>query len=525
MDELTVLTHLAPEDRARPALVTDDRVWSFAELAARAAGMANRFESIGVRAGDRVALVAAPTPEVFVAIHALVAMGATLVPIHPRLTPAEVHVTLDVARTQHVLEARDIELPPAEVAAGAGAGAQARWSLEGNETRGASGERAHVGSAAPFAIVSTSGTTGRPKGAVLSRGAIVHSADASARNLGWNEDDRWLLAMPLAHVGGLSILTRCLVARRAVVLLPRFEPALVLEAIEKHRVTLLSVVPTMLRALLEVDARGVLARPRVVLLGGAAAPAALLDLCAERGVRALTTYGLTEACSQVTAQAPRDPAVRLGGSGAPLAGFELRIVGDDGSPLAPAAIAPAGAAGPDGAARPDGAVGLASETGRIHIRGPALFDGYLAPDGSLDAARSADGFFDTGDVGELDERGHLHVHVRRTDLIVTGGENVYPAEVEQALEGIPGVRRALVLGVPDERWGQVVAAVIEADTDSAPHADALLDVVSRSLAAHKRPRRYAIVDRLPLTTSGKVDRKDALARFVALLRPLARAGS
>src|SRR5262249_10513291 len=141
-----------------------------------------------------------------------------------------------------------------------------------------------------------------------------------------------------------------------------------------------------------------------------------LEACARRRIRALTTYGLTEACSQVTCQAPRDPSLRLAGVGPPLAGFDLRIAGKGGAPL------PAFAAG------------------RILVRGPALFDGYAtAGTSSIDPARTADGFFDTGDIGELDEQGHLHVYARRTDLIVTGGENVYPAEVEQVLARCPGV--------------------------------------------------------------------------------------
>jgi O-succinylbenzoic acid--CoA ligase len=425
-------------------------------------------------------------------------MGATLVPIHPRLTPAEARLVIEVAAPHHELESSDLRL----------ADEGALPSFEAAISRGA--EVPDIAQPAPFAIVSTSGTTGRPKGAVLSRRAFLASAEASAHNLGWREGDRWLLNMPLAHVGGLSVLTRCLVARRPVVLLPRFDAALFLEAIERHQVTLASVVPTMLRALLDTGEHAVLRRLRALLLGGAAAPPALLDECAAHRIAALTTYGLTEACSQVTTQAPRDPSVRLSGSGPPLTGFDLRIAGDGGAPLP------------------------ASTTGRILIRGPALFDGYLQPDGALSAPLTPEGFFDTGDLGELDERGHLHVHARRTDLVVTGGENVYPAEVEQALERLSGVRRALVFGVPDERWGQVVAAVIEPLASPAAPAEpagdpaallrALQDQATTALAPHKRPRRWALVRELPLTASGKVDRKDAAERFEALLTPAARSG-
>src|SRR5262249_6852179 len=159
------------------------------------------------------------------------------------------------------------------------------------------------------------------------RRAFAASAAASAANLGWRPGDRWLLCMPLGHVGGLSIVTRCVAARSTVVLAPRFDPAAVLRAIERERATLLSVVPTMLAALLEGEGAGAAACLRVLLGGGAAAPAALLEECTRRRIRALTTYGITEACSQVTAQRPRDPATVEPGCGQALAGVELRIAG------------------------------------------------------------------------------------------------------------------------------------------------------------------------------------------------------
>ena len=293
----------------------------------------------------------------------------------------------------------------------------------------------------PLALLYTSGTTGRPKGALLSRGAFAAAAAASAQNLGWQDDDRWLLAMPVCHVGGLSILTRCLLARRPVVLEPRFDPDAVLAAVVRERATLLSVVPTMLNALLERDADGALARLRAVLVGVAGTPFSLLEGCEARGIPAITTYGLTEACSQVTVQRPSLPLPRAArGSGEPLPGVHLSI------------------------RRADGTVAEPGEVGRIHVGGPTLIDGYFrGPGRPLDRARGDDGLFDTGDLGEIDAAGALHVHARRTDLIVTGGENVYPVEVEQRLEALPGVRRALVFGVPDERWGQIVAAALELD--------------------------------------------------------------
>ncbi len=468
------LAHAAvdPAIAPRAALIAGGAVHSFADLGARAASVRAALAGEGVAAGSRVALSANNSVDTVVALLAFLDLGAAIVPVHPRLTPAEASVLL--ADAAPALTLRDGDLP-----------------ASGRATAPALPDPP---SSLPLALLYTSGTTGHPKGAVLSRGAFAAAAAASAKNLGWRDDDRWLLAMPVCHVGGLSILTRCLLARRTVILEPRFDPDAVLATIARERATLLSVVPTMLQALLERDREGALRRLRAVLVGGAGTPFGLIETCAERGVHALTTYGLTEACSQVTVQRPTFPYRAARGSGLPLPGVELRIAGKEGTPAAP------------------------GEVGRLHVRGPTLMDGYFrGPGQALDRARDPDGWFDTGDLGELDAEGTLHVHARRNDLIVTGGENVYPVEVEQRLEALPGVRRALVFGVPDPRWGHLVAAAIELDpgTDLA----SLADPVTASLAPHKRPRLACAVASLPLTASGKLARAGAAARYEGALRP------
>jgi len=258
--------------------------------------------------------------------------------------------------------------------------------------------------------------------------------------------------LPLAHVGGLSVLVRCLLARRPFVL---GRPDRVAEDIARHHATIVSLVPTQLARLL--DARWT-PPPwlRIVLLGGAAAPASLLAHAAAAGVPVVTTYGLTEACSQVATQIPGASGA---GCGPPLPGVRVRIVDE-----------------------------------RIEIDGPTLFSGYLG-----EPPRAA-GWFATGDFGRLDAAGNLHVLGRRTDLIVTGGENVYPAEVEAYLDA-RGVA-ACVFGMPDETWGEIVCAATTGVVVAATLAD---------LAPWKRPRRWARVRELPLTPGGKPDRAAARA--------------
>lgn len=470
----------AEESPQRDALFWDGARYRYGELAPLIRASQADLAARGAVPGSVVALAANNHLDTFVRIAAILESGMTLLPIHPRLTPAERRVLLDDARPDLVLT-EDAALSLSATPHAAEIFERAPGVSSSSQARDA---------AAPLAILYTSGTTGRPKGAILPREAFLASARASAQNLGWRDEDRWLLLMPLCHVGGLSIVTRCLLARRAVVLLPRFDPHEALRTIAALRVTLVSVVPTMLKALLEADRANLLARARAVLVGGAAAPMPLLEECARRGIQALTTYGLTEACSQVTTQRLQTPPRAEPGAGYPLAGVEIEILDAQGARL------PAG------------------EIGQIRVRGLNVMRGYLhgapvPPEG-----------LETGDLGWLDPEGRLHLAARRTDLLISGGENVYPAEVEQVLESVPGVARALVFGAPDETWGQRVAAALELQPGATLSLGVLSVVLRERLAGHKRPRLLCVVEELPTLPSGKPDRAGAFARLATQLRPL-----
>jgi O-succinylbenzoic acid--CoA ligase len=444
----------APEEEA---LRWGPRVWNFRGLAWAVAAAGEELRALGAGPGAAVAVQAPNGLRALTLAAATLEIGATLVLIHPRLTDHEAEVLLSEARP-------------------------AVFAREDGLTRrpGAATFPQRVG-----VVMFTSGTSGKPRGALLSRPALEAAARASNENLPVRPGDRWLLCLPLCHIGGLSILLRCLLGRGSVVLAPRFRPDEVLALIEQHRPTLLSVVPTMLHGLLEADHDGLLASPRAVLVGGAAAPAALLSRCARQGVMALTTYGLTEACSQVTTQRPRARGTTEEGVGYPLAGVALRIVDEQGREVEP------------------------GEVGRLQVQGPTVMDGYLGE-------APLRGWLDTGDLGSLDPTGRLHVHARRTDLIVTGGENVYPAEVEGWLTTQAGVAEAMVFGVPDPVWGQIVAAAVVPGPGF--HLERLKAAATAGLAAHKRPRRWAAVEALPLGATGKPLRRLALERFGERLR-------
>ncbi len=474
IDDLLSVFSAAREAPHRDALVWQSETLSYRSLADRVWPVMERLRARGVTRGSRVAVRAQNDPEAVFALLALMELDATAALIHPRLTEIEAQALLDDAAPSLVLDGRSVDAPLS---------ARDAWRDQ---------RIAHEPDAT-LAMLYTSGTTGRPKGAMLPRSAFVASAEASAANLGWRDDDRWLLCLPVCHVGGFSVLTRCVMARRCAVMLPRFDAAAVLASITRDRATLLSVVPTMLRALLDHADAGALSSLRAVLVGGAATPRSLLERCASAGVRALTTWGLTEACSQVTTQRYDEsaPLVARDDSGAPLAGFEVELVGDDGAPVA------------------------TGEIGRIRVKGPSVMSGYWghAPrDGA---------WLDTGDLGSFDAERNLTIHARRTDLIVTGGENVYPVEVEHSLMESTGVEAAMVFGVADERWGQAVAAAIVRSRtidDESAWRSSLAAELARRLAPHKRPRRVCVVDALPMRATGKVDRAEGARAFTPLLR-------
>jgi O-succinylbenzoic acid--CoA ligase len=264
--------------------------------------------------------------------------------------------------------------------------------------------------------------------------------------------------------------------------MPRFNARILPDWIAHRRVTLASLVPTMLSRVLDAHPRWrAPAHLRAILLGGAAAPESLLHRAAERGLPVLRSYGLTETCAQIVATpyaARYEPTGH--GSGMPLTGVDVRI-----------------------------------SDGRIEVRGPMLMAGYWN-----EPLLAAGAWFDTGDLGEIDARGCLHVHARRTDLIVTGGENVYPAEVERVLEALPGIAAAGVFGVASEEWGQEVAAVLVA-AGRPPSDTELLDHLATRLASHRRPRHVCYAKRLPHTQGAKLDRA-ALLSFTPELRALGR---
>jgi len=465
----------ARRDPEGPALVCGARRWTWAALDREVARAAGALRAGGLRAGERVAVLAANHPATVALLFAVRRLGASLALLNVRLAPAELRTQLDRLHPRLLLaDSARLDLLP-------GAAPLDDWPdphtvpWPGDESHGS----------ADWALLFTSGTTGQPKAARLSVGALDALAQASAANLGPRPGDRWLANLPLFHVGGLGMAVRCAHDGATLVLHPRFDAEAVARAGHEEGITHLSLVARTLEQCLDA---GIEAGPlRAVLVGGGPVPQALVQRARAAGIPVLLTYGLTEACSQVTTERPGEADGRT--AGAPLPGLEVRILAAEGGPL------PAG------------------EEGTIAVRGPTLMRGYL-DDEAASAEVLRGGWLLTGDIGRLDVGGRLTVLARRTDLILSGGENVYPAEVEAVLATHPGVAEVAVVGRPDARWGQVPVAVV------VPRPGATLEDLrpwARSrLAAFKVPAEVLRASALPRTAAGKVDRA---AVVTAVTRP------
>ena len=474
--------------------MTGGRTWSFAELDAEVTVTARRLATLGVHAGDRVATLLHNAAGPAILVHAVLRLGATLVPLNTRLGEAELAWQIrDAAPRLLVVEQRTVamterarrELPELEVVSLDAAGAETLGSaaLGAHDAHDAGSRPVHAPDDV-LAIIYTSGTTGRPKGVMLTVGNFWWSAIGSALNLGTQTDDRWLVCLPLFHVGGLSILLRSAIYGITAVVHDGFDEHAVNRAIDDERVTIVSVVAVMLqRMLIAREGKPFPSTVRCLLLGGGPAPRALLEQCVALRGPVVQTYGLTETASQAVTLAPEDAFRKLGSAGKPLYPNEVCIL----------------ARGRDDVA--DGA-------GEILVRGPVVMAGYAGrPDDTAQVI--IDGWLHTGDIGRMDGDGFLYVLDRRDDLIITGGENVYPAEVEAVLLSHPLVAEAGVIGLPDERWGQRVVAIVRlaAGAPSTAHSEALRTFCRGLLAAYKTPSEIHVVGApLPRTHSGKLRR-------------------
>ncbi|WP_299234300.1 class I adenylate-forming enzyme family protein [Natronomonas sp.] len=488
-DWLAVRANATPEATAiaptAPAGPVDEPV-SYAELDDRAETLAGRLAAAGVGVEDSLAICAGTRPEFVATVHAAQRLGAVLVPISTRLTEPEIRARIERIDPSIVVCERDTE--PAVSSA-----ADAALTLD-EPTDGASAISAMTpepfdlpewAATDPLAVLFTSGTTGEPKGVVLTLQNVLASATASAFRLGLRPDDRWHVPLPMYHTGGLAPVYRSVLYGTAVSLQREFDPEATLSALEAADASAVSLVPTMLDRLLEA---GELPSLRFVLLGGAPCPPELMRRAQDRSVPIAPTYGMTEAASQIATARPEAARAAPRSVGNPLMFADVSIVADGGRPVEP------------------------GETGEIVVSGPMVSPGYL------EAAATEERFCSlglrTGDRGYRDEAGRLYVRGRIDDTIITGGENVDPGEVADVLRTHPGVDACAVVGLPDEEWGERVGALVVPAAGATPTTEAIEEHCRGRLAGYKRPRTVDFAADLPRTPSGTVDREAVVSRLL-----------
>ena len=456
----------------KTAVHFEGRDLSYAEMAARAARLAGALhDRLGVMPGDRVAHLGTNSPEFIDLVFACARLGAILVPLNWRLAPPEHDYILDHCRPRVLLAQPEF--------------ARSGAVLYGPEYEAlladATPFEAEPPDDAPLLLVYTSGTTGKPKGAVLTQSALFWNAVNAAHAHDLTSGYHILTALPMFHVGGLNIQTLpALHAGATVTIHRRFDPAAFLHVVEARRPTLTLLVPATLHALYQHPRWPLadLSSLRLVMTGSSVVPEALIRPFHERGIPMGQVYGATETCPIAIYLRAEDAMRKVGSAGKPAIHCEARL-----------------------------------DAGEILVRGPNVMTHYWDdPEATREALQ--DGWFRTGDIAEIDDEGFYWVRDRKKDMIISGGENIYPAELEAVLAECPDIAEAAVIARPDARWGEVPVAVVVRRPGAALDEGAILALFAERLARFKRPRAVAFVESLPRNAMGKV-KKFRLREMVA----------
>ena len=496
------LTHWAADRPAALALREEDRSYSYAELEELTAKVASALLAAGLKKGDRIAWIGKNSDLYFTLFYGAARVGIVMVPVGWRLAPAEWAYVIKDTGAKMIFtgagfdgagEALTGQLADLERIIGE---AQARAMIEGQA-------RIAFEAAGPDDAVLqlyTSGTTGNPKGAVLSNRNLFalrkHSENSDHAYTKWDDDEVVLIAMPCAHIGGTGLGVMALCSGLPGLVLAEFTPDAVFDAIETGGATRLFIVPAALQMMVNhprcpsVD----YSRLKYILYGAAPIPLELLRQCIKMfGAQFIQVYGMTETTGTICMLPPEDhdPAGndRMRSAGKPLPGVELRVVDNAGQDL------PVG------------------DVGEIWTRSSNNMLGYWNLPDATKGTMADGGWVRTGDAGYLDADGYLYIHDRVKDMIITGGENVYPAEVESAIYGHPDILEVAVIGVPDDKWGESVKAICVPRPGAQIDANSVMSWARERIAGFKTPKSVDVIAALPRNASGKILRKDLRAPY------------
>lgn len=468
----------------RIALSHNGQQLTFSELNVLSILTAKRLSSLGIKKGDHIALLLQNGIHSVEIIHALEYIGAIIVFLNTRLTVHELSWQLQDSHSS-LLIFDEINREKAEALASSNVQSiykNVSWSdvcklpeKEFTLQTISDLKQTHT-------IIYTSGTTGYPKGVMLSYGNHWSSSIGSMLNIGLHIDDRWLACVPFFHVSGLSILMRSVIYGISVIIHESFDAKHINAAIQEDGVTIISVVSNMLARLLDdLQDSHYPESFRCMLVGGGPVPLHLLEKCREQSIPVYQTYGMTETASQIVTLGPEYMLSKLGSAGKPLFHAELKIE-KDGVTLSP------------------------GEVGEIVVRGANVTAGYYQ---RVDASEQSiqNGWLYTGDLGYIDEDGFLYVVDRRSDLIISGGENVYPAEIEAVLTSHPAIAEAGVTSKEDQHWGEVPIAFVKLYEGMHRSTEELFDYCRSKLASYKVPRNIIYVEEIPRNAANKILRR------------------
>ncbi|GGC95641.1 o-succinylbenzoate--CoA ligase [Enterococcus wangshanyuanii] len=458
-----------------PAFYWQDEVWSFFEVAEEVQKWVAEYSASIQQSEKRIALFSRNSKEMYFSILALWELGKEIVFLNTHLSLQELQYQLTDAKVKIVVTATEylsvvadlnqvniLEMKRGKVSVLNQKQMELNYQLE-----------------MPASIMYTSGTTGKPKGVVQRFSNHLASALGTQENMGITAADCWLCPVPLFHISGLSIVIRQLVLGCSFRLYSKFDAKSITKDLTEGRGTVISVVAVMLRELLEYYPKAGYSKEfKAMLLGGGPIAPAALEQCERNKIPVIQSYGMTETCSQVVALSFEDASKKIGSAGKPLKGMQIKIIVENGK-KAPA-----------------------NNVGEILLKGKNVIQNYLNGEQWQTEKWTADGWFKTGDMGYLDNEGYLYLVSRLSELIISGGENIYPTEIEHVLQEFPGVKEVAVIGESDQKWGAVPVAYIVGDPTIT--IEKINEFAKQHLAKYKCPKRLYLCNCLPRTASGKL---------------------